>query len=446
MKLIAPKRIQNEETATPGVLSYNGRSYAVGLLWFTVQEDTAKEILKQRISKSHADFYCLRSHVSQQQGFGWLNKGHRRGMLAAAAMIADQLVGEWHGVFEAENGWWYVQVRSDTITPNGDRFFKSEEEAYHVFQEEAVKNIWPHSYAPEKWHLGDASTRELKLANMLDSLSTTALMPANLTASFGSAAVRNLVFGGLAMVFLLMIFVAVNSLMTQPVVVPPSPVPIRKVLKPLVDPNSQANQSVSPQQLLQQCGDAAGQLYISLPGWESKTFTCTNGKASMVWQQRNGTLSDAKTYGMKQWPQTASVTFTNHQMNVVTSLGNLPKLERSELVTQEIALLYLEQNMQPLGAIQVKPVVPPPPVPPRQYPGNTTSPPPVVPVPSYLEIVFTSGFGPEKISPLLTAPALELTQVQWDIKLAQWQYKLKWTIQPIKPAVKTTPAPVNGGK
>jgi hypothetical protein len=452
MKLVAPKRT-SPETLPPnnsGVLMYNGRAHAVGLLWFTVQDDTAKELLKQRVSKSKADFYCLRTHVSQQQGFGWLNKGHRRGMPAAAAMIADQLVGEWHGVFEAENGWWYVQVRSDTIVPNGDRFFTSEEEAYQLFQEEASKNIWPHSYAPEKWRLADSHTRELKLGTVLDSLPTAVLMPSNLTASFGSALVRNAVFGGLAAVLALMVFVVLNSLFTTPPPPSPTPLPVRKVIKPKNLPvPGQTSQSVSPQQLLQQCGDAADQLYVSLPGWKTQTYTCGVGKASLTWQQSNGTLSDARTIGMKTWPQNASVNFNNRIMTVGMILGNLPKLERTELVTQEIALLYLEQNMQPLGALQIKPVTPPAPpipLPPESSDPNYVPPPPPPPPPSYLEIVFTTGFGPDKIAPLLTVPAMEMSELQWDVSAAKWQYKLKWTIQPIKKVAATPNKPAAGGK
>ena len=439
MNLSAPKRLPHESSPSEkGVLVYNGRSYAVGLLWFTVQEENAKDLLKQRISKSKADFYCPRTHVSQQQGFGWLHKNHRRGMQAAAAMIADQLVGEWHGVFEAENGWWYVQVRSDTITPNGDRFFTSEEEAYNLFQEEAVKNIWPHSYAPEKWHINESNTRELKLGNFLDGLSNTVLMPANLTASFGSTAVRNMVFGALLFVFILMVFVAVKTLFVEPVPIPQSPVPMRVVANPSTPKLAEPNQSVSPQQLLQQCGEAADQLYIGIPGWISKSFTCAPGKASMAWQQNSGTLSSAKTIGMSLWPKTASVNFLNRILTVNLSLGNLPKLERSELVPQETALLYLEQNMQPLGALQVKPVIPPAPPVQNNAAANPNAPPPV-PKPSYLDINFTTGFGPEKIAPLLSAPALEMTQLLWDVTQAKWEYKLKWTIQAIKPATTAKP-------
>jgi hypothetical protein len=453
MKLAAPKRILNENGANEkGVMIYNGRNYAVGLLWFTVQEDTAKELLKQRVSKSGADFYCSRTHVSQQQGFGWLNRGHRRGMQAAAAMIADQLVGEWHGVFEAENGWWYVQVRSDTITPNGDRFFTSEEEAYLLFQEEATKNIWPHSYAPEKWHINEANTRELKLGNFLDGLSSTLLMPTNLTASFGSTGIRNIVIGSLAFVFVLMIFVAVKSLFQEPVVVPQTPVPARIVLNPRTpDKLKEPNQSVSPQQLLQQCGDAADQLYVSLPGWQLKSFTCIVGKATMTWMQNDGTLSIAKNIGAQVWPKNAAITFNNRVLMVGVELGNLPKLERSELVPQEVALLYLEQNLQPLGPLQVKPVIPPQPAP-KNNSSNPNPPPPPPPVPPYLDIVFTTGYGPEKVSPLLTAPALEINQVLWDINQSKWQYKLKWTTQPVKQVAKPTnaaavkKAPVAGGK
>ena len=450
MKLSAPKRNKKQAlpdaSQMPGILVYGGRNYAVGLLWLTVQEDTDKSLLKQRITKTRADFYCLRSHVSQQHGFGWLSKGHRRGMPAAAAMLADQLVGEWHGVFEAENGWWYVQVRSDTITPNGDRFFASEEEAYQLFQEEATKNIWPHTYAPEKWRLS-GTTRELKLSTVLDNLVTTTLVPATLTASFGTSAMRNLVIGGLVGVLLLMMAVVAITLtdspvdMSQPQNSNGQPLQPVKIAPKLIAP--QVNESVSPLQLIKQCGDTLAQLYQSFPGWKANVFTCAAGSANMTWQQSYGTLGTAKEIGMKAWPEKTSVNYQNRIMTAKLALGNLPKLERADLVNQETALLYLEQNMQPLGALDVKPVIPPEPVqPPRSAIAlpNQPPPPPLPPAPPpHLKIIFTTGFGPDKVGPLLDVPAMELTELQWMVSQASWRYTLKWTYQkpgqvPVAPA------------
>lgn len=424
-----------------GVLRYNGRQYAVGLLWLTVQEDTQKKLLQERIRKTGADFYCERTHIAQQQGFGWMAQGHRRGMQAAAAMIADQLVGEWHGVFEADNGWWYVQVRSDTITPNGDRFFSSEEEAFQVFQEEAQKNIWPHSYVPERWHLSDSHTRELPLRNLLDDLTTTPLVAANLTAMFGSAGLRNLVLGGVLLCFLVMAGLVAHTL-SKPVAPPPPRKPrvTRTIEAP---PQQQVAEAVSPLQLLRQCGEAADKLYHPIPGWLTDSFTCTSGKATMAWKQEGGRLATARDMAASIWPADAMITLTNRQMSVSLKLGNLPKVERQKPVTQESALVYLEQHLQPLGNLQIKPVTPR--APRQQRPattrGSRTPPPPPVVQPSYLDIRFVSGYGPDHVAALLEAPGLELVNVQWQILQAQWQYNLKWVYDTPRA---TTAAATNG--
>lgn len=446
--------LKPETSSLPGILVYGGKNYAVGLLWFTVQEDTGKDLLKRRLEKSHADFYCLRTHISQQQGFGWLQKGHKRGLPVAAATIADQLVGEWHGVFEAENGWWYVQVRSDTITPNGDRFYTSEEEAYQVFQDEAQKNVWPHSYAPDKWRLTDTNTRELKLGVILDGPPSSILQPANMTASFGSAGLRNIVLGGVVAVVAIMMIIVMMSLFgsEEEITIPESTTPHQAMqIKPaLKAPVVKIEEIVSPQQLVMQCGDAAANLYQAFAGWKTDTFTCAPGKASLTWQQQSGSLGDAKDQGLSVWPKGTSVTYNNRVMTANATLGNLPTVEPGELVSQEIALLYLEQNMQPLGALQVKPVIPPPPAPPppsNNMIPNAPPPPPAPIIPPYLEIEFKTGFGPDKIIPLLGAPALQITKLVWNVPQGVWQYNLKWTYG-VPNAASATPgvntAPVSG--
>lgn len=433
----------------PGVMLYEGKSYAVGLLWFTVQEGDSKGLLQRRIKKTKADFTCQRLHIAMQQGFGWLAKGHRRGMPAAAAMIADQLVGEWHGVFEADNGWWYVQVRSDTITPNGDRFFTSEEDAYHLFQQEMQENVWPHAYAPQKWAIQESNIRELSLRNMLDDLTTTTLSSTNITAFFGGTTQRNIVLGGLAAIFSIMAMLAAYSLLVEEDITPKqsSGAPIRTVQPTIIEaPKADLIEAVSPQQLLQQCGEAAADLYAALPGWKSQDFACSTGKASLSWQQAGGLLNDAKRYAQGIWPANTSVSYNNRLLTARLTLGNLPKVQREVLPTQEMVLMYLEQNLQPMGALQVKPVIPKPPPapPPRPAWSNQPVPLPPPPLPSYMDIQLMSGFGPDRISPLLSGPGLELVQVQWKIPQAMWQYQLKWTYDNVaraqQPAANPAPA------
>ncbi len=426
---------------TPGVLIYNGKSYAVGLLWFTVQEESGKDLLQSRVKKTHADFYCQRLHISQQQAFGWLKQGHRRGMAVAAAMVADQLVGEWHGVFEADNGWWYVQVRSDTITPTGDRFFTTEEEAFHMFQDEMAKHNWPHAYAPDKWRLGDRGIRELPLKTLLDDLVTSSLTPANVTAVFGSVATRNLVLGGLGVTFVIMAALTMYTVFLK--APPPQPVQRIPIAQIMAMRNAQsAIQIISPQQLGQSCGDHADKLYQSLSGWRAVKFTCSSANATMVWQQVTGSLGDAKEHGAKFWPSDAKITFANRSLNVMAAVGKLPTVEATDLVNQEDALLYLEQELKPMGALQVNATIPPPPAPVARssFLNNSPLPPPPKPAPAYLTVTFKSGFAPEKIAPLLLRPGLELQQLEWQIPQAMWEYKIKWYFRTAKPAVPVTPA------
>lgn len=427
------------------VMVFGGRSYAVGLLWLTVQDDGGKNLLQERIKKTKADFYCHRMHVAQQQGFGWLDKGHRRGMPVAAAMVADQLVGEWHGVFEADNGWWYVQVRSDTITPNGDRFFASEEDAFHVFQEEAQKNIWPHSYAPERWRLTDAQTRELSLRNLLDDLTTTTLIPSNLTAFMGSASVRNIVLAGVSLCSLVLFGIVFHTLTKE------EPIPQSTRVRPqpvIAQPATKSNlEIISPVQLLRQCGEAADHLYEPLAGWVTESFTCSAGKASMSWRQEGGRLAAARDAGARRWPKNAVISVKDRNLTVHVTLASLSKIEAQNLGTQEAELLYLEQQMQPMGSISVKPVLPRPQRADQarnarsSSRGRTTAPvaPAVLPQP-YLDIQFTTGFGPEHVAGLLEMPGMELVSLSWRIPQGVWQYDIKWMYDVPQAATQRTSA------
>lgn len=431
-------KIAQEIKHTPGVLLYEGKPYAVGLLWLTVQEDNLKVLLNERLKKTKADFYCHRIHISQQHGFGWLDKGHRRGMKVAAAMVADQLVGEWHGVFEADNGWWYVQVRSDTITPNGDRFFASEEEAYNLFHEEMVKHNWPHAYAPSKWNLSDGSIRELLLKDLVDNFSTTTLIAQNITALFGGKARRNLVLGVLGAIVAGMAGILLMTLLQEPEVIQPLPMPARPLpVLAVAPPKVETLDAVSPLQLLQNCYQLAGQLFLSLPGWTPDTFSCDRTTATMSWRQGSGSLNDAKTTGLQHWPQQVGISFSQNILTASLPQTQLPTLQQSDLLPQEGALLALEQNLQPLGAVTVKPVTPPP-VPPVP---NAVKAPPPPPLP-YLDITLNSGFGMDALGPQLDLPGLELLSVKWLISQSTWTYQLKITHMRPKsatatPAVKT---------
>ncbi len=371
-----------QQPVSPGVLIYNGRSYAVGLLWFTVQEEASKALLQERIKNTHADFYCNRLHISQQQGFGTLAQGHRRGMPVAAAMVADQLVGEWHGVFEADNGWWYVQVRSDTIMPHGDRFFANEEDAYNVFQDEMTKHNWPHAYAPAKWRLGEAVSRELPLKGVLDDFASTTLVASNMAAVFGGAKRRNLVFAALGGILMVMAGMMLTTVVTPTPVAPVSRQPVTpRPAAVLKKPAADTLEIVAPGQLIQYCGNAAATLMVPLPGWRPEKFTCQKGSAAFLWMQFGGTLASAREAGATKWPANVRVTLDKRVLRASLAEDRLPMIQPDSLPFQDDALVMLESDLQPLGAVKVKPVTPVAPPPPKAQrfatmPEPTPTPPP----------------------------------------------------------------------
>jgi hypothetical protein len=417
-------------TYIDGVMMHLGKPYAVGLLWFTVQEDRQKELLQQRLKKTKADYHCLRTHISQQQGFGWLNKGHRRGMAVAAAIVADQIVGEWHGVFEADNGWWYVQVRSDTITPQGDRFFASEEEAYRHFQTEMKNHTWPYAYAPSKWNLTDTTIRHMELKNLLDGLATTTLVADNISAIFGGRGKRNLIVGGLVAAMVSMGGFAAYSITKQPeqIILPPAKMMPVKPLPKLEAPKPDRGEIIAPAQLIASCGKALSLLYTTLPGWNVTEFTCNATRASLAWQQESGSLTRARAAGDTHWPKNVAINYTNRVLTVSLSLDQLPKSEQSDLYTQEQALVFLEEQIQPIGMAQIKPVTPPMV---RTPPRPVTGPKPLIP-PSpplapqpYLDVTITTGLSPQHAAAFATGKGFEIVQMTWNIPKALWVYQAK---------------------
>ena len=168
-----------------GIMRYQGQDYAVGLLWLTSEnEDEEQRSIRAKAKALEADFYVPRDTIVHQNGFGYLDQGHRRRLPAAASTAADVLVGEWHGVFVADNGWWYVAVHADAIAPDGDMFFEDEEAAYNHFVQRAENYRWPKAFVPESWNLED-STAEMPLSKIFDDIPDATLQPANLDALFG---------------------------------------------------------------------------------------------------------------------------------------------------------------------------------------------------------------------------------------------------------------------
>lgn len=194
------KVIQN---AGAGVLVYDNKKYAVGLKWLVAEDDSDVELAIKRAKGFKADFYCMRQNVVVQHGFAFLNMGHRVGLPVLASVVGDVLVGEWHGVFVADNGWWYMAVHADNIAPDGDRLFTSEEEAYNHFISRMEAHRWPRSYAPESWNIQETSG-EIPLSKIIGEATPPALKPVTLDAIFSGKKNKNLAIAAGAVVLALL--------------------------------------------------------------------------------------------------------------------------------------------------------------------------------------------------------------------------------------------------
>ena len=430
-----------DEDDSPGVLEYQDRKYAVGLLWLITGEDEKKTLRRRRIKKAQADFYCLRSHVSKQIGFGWLGKGHRRNMPVAATIVADQLVGEWHGVFQADNGWWYMQVHSDAIAPNGDRFFTAESDAYAVFQENLTKHNWSHSYAPVHWNIVESS-REMTLARLLDDLPSVTLQPTNFDAALGGAQNRNLLVVALFTAFLLVIAAYVfSNLWSGPdqVISAPKSTPI-PTLEP---PKRDIVELPSPLQVIAQCQEASEALFKPLPGWTLETLTCSETQASVMWDydERHGSLAQD---GLRAAPTDGTVTLQGNMVIVKKNLQRPPLLVQDNLLTPPAAVLELQRVLGQLGTLAIKPVTPPPASPPpqRMLAKDAPKPAPVQPRP-YLDVDFKTQEAPQDMARYINLNGLQLISMVWDIQKGIWTYKIKVMLD--RPSVGASPSAVKAG-
>jgi hypothetical protein len=409
-----------EEEDVPGVMEHQGRKYAVNLLWLMSGEDEKKVLRQRRIRKAQADFYCMRTHVSRQIGFGWLSRGHRRNMPVAATIVADQLVGEWHGVFQADNGWWYMQVHSDAIAPTGDRFFTAESDAYAIFHENLTKHSWSHSYAPVHWNIVESS-REMTLARLMDDLPSVVLQPTSFVATVGGKQNRSALLGGIfTLMVLLMAVYVFSSLWTQPeqVISAPRNTPIPALQAPKRD----VVELPLPSQIINQCHEASLVLFKPLPGWMLKSMTCTPETIIMVWEGdgKNATLAQS---GLQMVPAEGNVTITGKNITVKKMLPRPPVLVQDKLYAMGQGVMKLQEILTPYGQVEIKPVTPAPPPPPPRSAGQT-APAPRLARP-YLDVTLKTQEAMGQMKRYLDLNGLSLSSVVWDIPTGVWQYNMK---------------------
>lgn len=164
-----------------GVISVGGKKYAVGLYWQLSDSTNAAKAARAAAVQpgSAADFFCVRPGNNKgrapQFGLGEAKQGHAWNMPTAAATLANRQPGSWAGVFTVPEGVWFVEVRDDLITPEGDVMFSDEAEAMVRLQEVTAQGGLEKIYAPATWAIPGAEASSL--ASLLSGKTDVRLQP-----------------------------------------------------------------------------------------------------------------------------------------------------------------------------------------------------------------------------------------------------------------------------
>lgn len=434
-----------------GILFLNKKRYAAGLVWLVADTDTAPDLIKQRTARLGADFCCTREGSTLQQGFGFLRLGHRTGMASAASMAADAVIGEWHGVFAVDNGWWYLAVHGDAIAPDGDQMFESEEEAYNAFLRKTESHKWPRSYAPASWKLPNTNG-ELALDKLLEGDGTFAYLRAtNLTAFFGGAR-RKKVFLASAAFFVLIVLGLTTlialvadqtagkkspdsfpvALDAPDIIKPPPPLPekdqaLRATFVTLNAP--------LPSGILAACLRSLDTLVRPVPGWEPSEAGCDTGQAIVQWKQKSGSLQAIESI-REDFPEEARLTYSGSgALLAAIPHRKLDILSQNFMVLPKAdAILLLERTFSTYGQIQIRYVAPKalpkaapkPPANKKPAPAAKNKPPEKPPV---LTMSLSGLSPPARLQSAFDLPGLTLQNVKWDIKTRLWTYQAEMLVE-----------------
>ena len=433
---------EEEVKRSLGVLVYNGKKYAVGLRWLTSDDFDGNSLVQKRAKAMKADFYCLRSFVTQH-GFGYLSKGHRINMPSAAAMAADILVGEWHAVFRAENGWHYVAVRSDTITPDGDLFFDNEEDVYNHFLDQADNYRWPKTYVPDSWKV-ERNDGEINLDRILENVSTTNLKPVTLDAVFSGTQNKLLVFsalGGFLALFLLSVFSQdlFKTIMPEPISVNPFSINISNILTPppqeYVEPTEPEKPVVTiqefflpaPSKVINSCIQGFEDMSIAIPGWTTQIMRCRNQLVEALWAADGGSLDELRNYA-SLFPFGVSRIYTSNGGFVTTKpVDDVSTYGQPvTLLQREKIILMLYDRFADLGGLSVAEV--------RQKQnvnavGEGQQLLTVADLPSFVVRLNTS-IAPLFLKDHFNIPGLRFELIEWNAQSGIWLYQVQIYLKP----------------
>ena len=152
-----------------GVVSIGRRRYAAGLYWENSPSGRVAQAAKEAAQQAGegAAFFAVRSGNKDgrvpQFGLGQTAAGHKAGLPALAACLANQQHGAWAGGFRLREGSIVIVMRDDLIVPDGDQFYANESEARDRLLQEISFGGLQKVYAPESWAISGADTMPISL-------------------------------------------------------------------------------------------------------------------------------------------------------------------------------------------------------------------------------------------------------------------------------------------
>ncbi len=420
-----------------GVLNIGDKKYAVNLLWLTFDEaattgETIKAQKKIRHDLIKPDFLGERSNLISQQAYGHLKKGHKIGMPVAAAILTDILVGEWHGCFKAENGWWYVAVHGDAIAPDGDLFFDNEEKAYKHFTDANERQAWPRAYAPSEWSV-DGASEELDLhALFSNALPSTFLKPVTLTALFGN--LRNAITFFVAVGFLALVMLAFGTTSLGSYFSPPNQVKraiTLDITDPIIVPPRYYDSAVINNRLLEiedfaapvlidTCLNVFEDLFVALPGWQMDNLSCRDGNVIATWTRTKARIADLNKLRPRFSPDVV-MTYDGQNKLMVRKPLDLSKLEKINMQVKSKEYLYalITGRLETKGDLSIAQIQAP--APPQQIDPNTGEILPAPPADQFLSVEFQSPISAYEWFEDFDIQGMRPLELIWSVRDSQWR-------------------------
>jgi hypothetical protein len=360
-----------------GVATIGRRKFAVGLYWQPSPSGRVAQAAKEtaRQQGETADFYSIRPGVKggriAQFGLGQEDAGHRMGMPALAATLANKQPGSWAGAFKVNEGFVVIVVRDDLITPDGDQIFLDEAAARDKLVQEFILGGLGKIFAPEAWAISGAET--VALPFLIQSSADGALKPV--------AIPRSVIVGGAGLVAVLLIAMLglwfyqkmkaeeerkrQEMLRQQAEAMRAQQAQVGQIVYP--PPVRYWEDEPLPMAVIKACLQAMEQVPLTYLGWGMPTMTCDRSALSLSWAR----VSNTHTMVIEQ----ANIDPSGATAGRSVAWPELPKRDKEDLLDPaEITRRFLGQNWQ--ATLSRLPDDPPPPRPPEVPPEQWNPPPP----------------------------------------------------------------------